>query len=586
MFNRTRLVALMVLAVTAGSVATLAVRTSARSHAAPDQTAQPADLVLTNGKIVTVEDGAPEAQAIAVRGDRIVAVGSTADIKQHTGAATQVIDLNGQLVIPGFIEGHGHFNGVGEAQLNLNLMKTSSWDEIVAMVDAAVKSAKPGQWIYGRGWHQEKWSAPPSPNVEGFPTHASLDRVSPDNPVVLTHASGHASFANAKAMQLSGITAATANPPGGDVLKDSAGAPTGLLRERASGLIRRGVGEPRPSAEERLARARKVLELAAQEVLSKGITSFQDAGSSFADVDLMKTMVDEGKLGVRLWIMIRENNTALAQNLANYRMVDYGNGHLTVRAIKHSIDGALGPRGAWLLEPYSDKPGDTGHNTTPVDVIAETAKLALQHEYQLCVHAIGDRANRETLNIFEKAFAASPGRKDVRWRVEHAQHLHPSDIPRFGQLGVIASMQGVHCTSDAPYVLARLGARRAEEGAYVWQKLMKSGAVVTNGTDAPVEDVDPIASYYATVSRTLKDGSVFYPDQRMSRMEALKSYTIKAAHAAFEEGSRGSLKAGKYADMVVLSKDITSIPEDQIPTTEVMYTIVGGKVRYKNVRIR
>ena len=581
MFNRTRLVALMVLAVTAGSVATLAVRTSARSHAAPDQTAQLADLVLTNGKIVTVEDGAPEAQAIAVRGDRIVALGSTADIKQHTGAATKVIDLNGQLVIPGFIEGHGHFNGVGEAQLNLNLMKTSSWDEIVAMVDAAVKRAKPGQWIYGRGWHQEKWSAPPSPNVEGFPTHASLDRVSPDNPVVLTHASGHATFANAKAMELSGITAATANPPGGDVLKDSSGAPTGLLRERASGLIRRGVGAPTPSAEERLARARKVLELAAQEVLSKGITSFQDAGSSFSDVDLMKTMVDEGKLGVRLWIMIRENNAALAQNLAKYRMVDYGNGHLTVRAIKHSIDGALGSRGAWLLEPYSDKPGDTGHNTTPVDVIAETAKLALQHDYQLCVHAIGDRANRETLNIFEKAFAANPGRKDVRWRVEHAQHLHPSDIPRFGQLGVIASMQGVHCTSDAPFVIARLGATRAEEGAYVWQKLMKSGAIVTNGTDAPVEDVDPIASYYATASRKLKDGSVFYPDQRMSRMEALKSYTIKAAHAAFEEGSRGSLKAGKYADMVVLSKDITSIQEDQIPTTEVMYTIVGGKVGYK-----
>lgn len=586
MFNRTTFVALIVLAVTAGSVATFAVRTSARSYASPEQTAQPADLVLTNGKIVTVEDGAPEAQAIAVRGDRIVALGSAADIKQHTGAATQVIDLNGQLVIPGFIEGHGHFNGVGEAQLNLNLMKTSSWDEIVAMVGAAVKSAKPGQWIYGRGWHQEKWSAPPSPNVEGFPTHASLDRVSPDNPVVLTHASGHASFANAKAMELSGITAATANPPGGDVLKDASGAPTGLLRERASGLIRRGAGEPRPSAEERLARARKVLELASQEVLSKGITSFQDAGSSFSDVDLMKTMVDEGKLGVRLWIMIRENNTALAQNLAKYRMVDYGNGHLTVRAIKHSIDGALGPRGAWLLEPYSDKPGDTGHNTTPVDVIAETAKLALQHEYQLCVHAIGDRANRETLNIFEKAFAANPGRKDVRWRVEHTQHLHPSDIPRFGQLGVIASMQGVHCTSDAPYVIARLGARRAEEGAYVWQKLMKSGAIVTNGTDAPVEDVDPIASYYATVSRKLKDGSVFFPDQRMSRMEALKSYTIKAAHAAFEEGSRGSLKAGKYADMVVLSKDITSIPEDQIPTTEVMYTIVGGKMRYKNLRIR
>ncbi|MCA1558939.1 MAG: amidohydrolase [Acidobacteria bacterium] len=586
MFKRTTFVPLMVLAVTAGSLATVAVRTSVLPHGSPVQTAQPADFVLTNGKIVTVEDGTPEAHAIAVRGDRIVALGSAADIKQHTGAATQVIDLNGQLVIPGFIEGHGHFNGVGEAQLNLNLMNTTSWDEIVAMVGAAVKNAKPGQWIYGRGWHQEKWTAPPSPNVEGFPTHASLDRVSPDNPVVLTHASGHARFVNAKALELSGITAATANPPGGDLLKDASGAPTGLLRERASELIRRGAGEPRRTAAERLARARKVLELAAQEVLSKGVTSFQDAGSSFADVDVMKAMVDDGKLGVRLWIMIRENNAALAQNLAKYRMVDYGNGHLTVRAIKHSIDGALGPRGAWLLEPYSDKPGDTGHNTTPIEVIAETAKLALQHDYQLCVHAIGDRANRETLNIFEKAFAANPARKDVRWRVEHAQHLHPSDIPRFGQLGVIASMQGIHCTSDAPYVPARLGARRAEDGAYVWQKLMKSGAIVTNGTDAPVEDVDPIASYYATVSRKLKDGSVFYPDQRMSRMEALRSYTIKAAHAAFEESSRGSLKVGKYADMVVLSKDITSIPEDQIPTTEVMYTIVGGKVRYKKLGIR
>jgi len=275
------------------------------------------------------------------------------------------------------------------------------------------------------------------------------------------------------------------------------------------------------------------------------------------------------------------NNQALAANMSKYRTIDYADGFLTVRAIKRSIDGALGPRGAWLLEPYSDKPGDTGHNTTPVDEIRETAKLAMQHGYQLCVHAIGDRANRETLNIFEEAFKANPDKKDLRWRVEHAQHLHPADIPRFGQLGVIASMQGVHCTSDAPYVPARLGARRAEEGAYVWQKLMKSGAVVTNGTDAPVEDVDPIASYYATVSRKLKDGSVFYPDQRMSRLAALKSYTISGAYAAFEEQSRGTLKPGKYADLVVLSKDILTMPEDEIPSTQVEYTIVGGKVRYK-----
>jgi predicted amidohydrolase YtcJ len=295
----------------------------------------------------------------------------------------------------------------------------------------------------------------------------------------------------------------------------------------------------------------------------------------------MKKLIDEGRIKVRLWIMLRVNNQALAANLAKYRTVDYGGGMLTVRGIKRSIDGALGSRGAWLLEPYSDKPGDSGRNTTTVAEIRETAKLAMQHGYQLCVHAIGDRANRETLDIFEEAFKANPDKKDLRWRVEHAQHLHPADIPRFGQLGVIASMQGVHCTSDAPYVPARLGPKRAAEGAYVWQKLMKSGAVVTNGTDAPVEDVDPIASYYATVSRKTKDGTVFYGDQRMSRMEALESYTRNGAYAAFEEQSRGSLKQGKYADMVVLSKDILTVPEDQIPTAEVLYTIVGGGIRYQ-----
>ena len=434
-------------------------------------------------------------------------------------------------------------------------MKATSWDEIVAMVAAAVKQAKPGQWIYGRGWHQEKWKAVPSPNVEGFPTHDSLSAVSPDNPVFLTHASGHASFANARAMQLSDVDGATPNPAGGDFLKDASGKPTGMFRETASRLIRTGTGEPPPTPAEAAARARRVLELASAEVLSKGVTSFQDAGSSLGDVDLMKQMIDEGKIGNRLWVMLRVGNEALAANLAKYKTIDYGNGFLTVRAIKRSIDGALGPRGAWLLEPYADKPGDTGRNTTTVADIEETARLALEHGYQLCVHAIGDRANRETLDIFEEAFKGRDG-KALRWRVEHAQHLSAADIPRFGTLGVIASMQGVHCTSDAPYVLARLGPQRAEEGAYVWQKLMKSGAVVSNGTDAPVEDVSPIASYYATVSRKLADGSVFYPDQRMSRLEALKSYTINAAYAAFEEESKGTLKVGKYADVVVLSKDI------------------------------
>ncbi|MGH9310192.1 MAG: amidohydrolase, partial [Vicinamibacterales bacterium] len=535
-------------------------------------------LVLTNGRIITLESPA-EAGAIASRGSRIVAIGSSAEVRKHVGPGTEVIDLRGQTVIPGFVEGHGHFVGVGQSRLQLNLMKATSWDEIVTMVEQAVKEAKPGQWIYGRGWHQEKWRAKPTPNVEGFPTHDSLSRVSPRNPVLLTHASGHATFANARAMELSDVMASTPNPPGGDVIRDAAGNPIGVFRETASGLIRRGEGEPPATPDETTARARRILELASQEVLSKGITSFQDAGSSLADVDLMRSMIDEGKIGNRLWVMLRAGNSSLAANLAKYKTIDHADGFLTVRAIKKSIDGALGSRGAWLLEPYADSPDATGHNTTTIEDISETARLALEHGYQLCVHAIGDRANRETLNIFEKAFAGRDG-KTLRWRVEHAQHLHPADIPRFSRLGAIASMQGVHCTSDAPYVIARLGPRRAEEGAYVWQSLVKSGAIVTNGTDAPVEDVDPIASYYASVSRRLADGSVFFPDQRMSRLEALRSYTINGAYAAFEEDTRGSLKIGKYADMVVLSKDLLTVPEAEIPSTEVRYTIVGGRVKY------
>lgn len=541
-----------------------------------------ADMVLLNGRIVTVEAAPSEVEALAVGGNQIAAMGTTEAMKRHIGARTQVIDLRGRLVVPGFVEGHAHFTSIGLAQLNLDLTAARSWDEIVQMVAQAVKRARPGEWIYGRGWHQEKWDVKPSPSVEGFPTHDSLSRVSPANPVFLTHASGHASFANARAMELSDITPGTPDPAGGDLLRDQQGNPTGLFRETASGLIRTGAGEPPRSPAERMARARKILELASREVVSKGITSFQDAGSGFDDVDLMKTMVDEGRMDVRLWVMLRVSNEALAARLAKYRMIDYGDGFLTVRAIKRSIDGALGSRGAWLLEPYTDKSGDAGRNTTPVGEIRETARLALEHGYQLCVHAIGDRANRETLDIFEEAFSRSAGGgQPLRWRVEHAQHLHPSDIPRFGALGVIASMQGVHCTSDAPYVPARLGAKRAEEGAYVWQKLMQSGAVVTNGTDAPVEDVDPIASYYATVTRKARDGTVFYGAQRLSRMEALRSYTINGAYAAFEETTRGSLKPGKYADMVVLSKDILTVPENEIPSAQVDYTIVAGKIRYK-----
>ena len=539
----------------------------------------PADLILRNGRFVTLDEKTPQAQALASRNGRIVAIGSDAEIARLAGPGTQTIDLNGQFAMPGFIEGHGHFTGIGQAKLGLELLNTKSWEEILSLVAQAVEKARPGQWIVGRGWHQEKWSSTPADNVEGFPLHAALDKVSPNNPVILTHASGHASFVNGKALELSKITKDTPNPSGGEILKDKDGNPTGLMRETASRLVRTGAGEPTPTPEEAEARNAKILELADREVIGKGITSFQDAGSGFDVVSQVKRAIDAGRMNVRLWMMIRGGT---AETLKSGRVIGYGNNMLTVRAIKITADGALGSRGAWLLEPYSDKADSTGLATTPVESMRTQAQTALEAGYQVCIHAIGDRANREVLNIYEEAFKKNgKNGKDLRWRVEHAQHLNGADIPRFGQLGVIAAMQGIHCTSDAPWVEPRLGAKRAEEGAYVWQKLMKSGAVVTNGTDAPVEDVDPIASYYATVTRKTAKGDVFYGDQKMSRIEALRSYTINNAFAAFEENEKGTLSIGKLTDVTVLTKDITTVPDDQIKTAKVAYTIVGGKVVFK-----
>jgi len=535
---------------------------------------EPVDVVLHNGKIITVDELHPEVQALGIRGDQIVVVGTNEEVDAYIGETTEVIDLEGQLAIPGFIESHGHFLGVGNAQMQLNLMDVQNWEEIVEMVAAAVEEAQPGQLIRGRGWHQEKWNPLPERNVEGFPLHDQLSEVSPNNPVLLTHASGHATFANARAMEMSGITSATPNPDGGEILRDATGNPIGVFRETASRLLRGASADATPPDPRRQA------ELAVQEALAKGITSFQDAGSSFETVDLLKNMVDDGSLGIRLWVMLRESNEALAARGKDYRMIGYGDNRLTVRAIKRSIDGALGSRGAWLLEPYSDSPESTGLNTTTPESISETAAWAIDNDFQLCVHAIGDRANRETLDLYQRTFEANPDKTGLRWRDEHTQHLHPDDIPRFAELGVIASMQGVHSTSDGPYVVARLGEQRAAEGAYVWKSLIETGAVVANGTDAPVEDVSPIASYYATVSRRLADGSVFFPEQRLSRLEALKTYTINAAFAAFEEDLKGSLTVGKLADITVLSKDVMTIPEDEISSTEVAHTIVGGRVMY------
>jgi predicted amidohydrolase YtcJ len=548
----------------------------------------PADLVLRGGKIMTVDDARPEAEALAAAGDTIVAVGSNQDIQRYIGPRTRVIELKGAVAVPGLIDAHVHFTGVGEAARNLKLATVRNFDDIVRMVGEAAKKAKPGEWILGRGWHQEKWSQPPSPNVEGFPLHDALSRVSPNNPVWLTHASGHAGFANALAMKMAEVTRTTPDPAGGKILRDQAGNPTGLFNERAQSLVADALARDRATRTPAQIEAdlRQVIELAARESLAKGLTTVSDAGSPPSTIEVMKKVVDERKLPLRVWMMIRETPDRLASDLPKYRTVDYGDKRFTVRAIKRAVDGALGSRGAWMLEPYADLPSTSGLNTDSLDDIRQTAELAITYDYQVAVHAIGDRGNREVLNIYEQTFRRHPEKagRERRWRIEHAQHLDAADIPRFGTLGVIASMEGIHCTSDAPYVLARLGPKRAEEGAYVWQKLMKTGAVVANGTDAPVEDIDPVPSFYASVSRQVKDGSVFYPAQRMSRMDALRSYTINAAYADFDEDIKGSLRPGKLADITVFSKDIMTIPEDQIPSTEVLYTIVGGTVQYMRER--
>ena len=544
---------------------------------------EPADLVLIGGKVVTVDETMPEAEAIAISGYTIAAVGSNRKISRYIGESTSVIELEGRLVIPGFIEGHGHFTSLGESMLKLDLTEVENWDQIVQMVAEAASQAERGEWILGRGWHQEKWSSVPEPNVDGVPLHTELSAVSPWNPVQLTHASGHASIANARALELAGITGSTPDPPGGEIVKDSRGNPTGLLRETAQRIVGRVYTHSisQRTGEERDAEFRQIVELASREALSKGVTTFHDAGSPFETIDRLRAMVAADELLLRLYVMVRrESNDTMAERLHEYLIIPEGNDYLAVRCIKRQIDGALGAHGALLLEPYEDLPTSVGLMLEPIEEITRTCEIAIEYGFQVATHAIGDRGNRETLDIYEQIFDANPGNTDLRWRIEHSQHIHPDDINRFKELGVIAAMQAIHCTSDGPWVLKRLGEERAESGAYLWRTLFDLGVVVTNGTDVPVEDIDPIAGFYASVTRECWDGSIFYPDQKMTREEALRSYTLNNAIAAFEEHLKGSLTPGKLADITILSKDIMTIPEEEIRTAVVDYTIVGGVIRY------
>ncbi len=531
-----------------------------------------ADIVLRNGVVHTLDAKRLRSEALAIAGNRIVAVGSEADVERFVGPATRVVDLAGATVIPGFTESHGHLMGLGEARLGVELSGTRSWPEIVAKVAGAARATKKGEWVLGRGWHESKWSEPPAPVVRGFQTHDALSAATPDNPVVLERADGHALIVNAKLMQLMAIGRDSQAPVGGEIIRDASGLPTGVLIDNAMALVHVPVSSD--------AQRERALDLALEECLRKGVTSFHDAGASSEDLALFKKYAQQHRLGPRLYVMVAGYD--LLRRLDKPE-IGLGDGFLTIRAVKLVADGAMGSRGAALLEPYEDDPKNSGFFTTPPETILAAARYGLEYGFQVDVHAIGDRTNRMVLDSFEKAFKEYPSAKDPRFRIEHAQILDEKDIPRFAKLGVIASMQGIHCTSDRPWAASRIGMARVKEGLYVWRKLLASGATIINGTDVPVEDVDPIKSFYASVTRRPESGEPlegFDPDQRMSRQEALDSYTLAAARGAFEERERGSIEPGKLADLTVLSQDILSVPDNELLKIEVLHTIVDGRIRY------
>lgn len=555
-------------------------------------------LLLTNGRFFTADSQHPEASAVLVHQGKIMGVDGSCTSPECLAAKPQVVDLQGAFVMPGFIEGHGHFSSLGRSLQNLNLITTKSWGEILRQVGEKTRTATPGAWIEGRGWHQEKWNISPGRTVNGYPYHDSLSLVSPSNPVVLYHASGHGLIANAKAMELAGINRETPDPVGGRIVRDVKGNFTGVFEENAMALIETPFDvwkNQRPEAE-RVAAFERTIALATQECLAKGITSFQDAGSDFWELAQYRRLAESGQLGLRLWAMIAQPQAADYPKLAQFPQIGLGDGFFTCRAVKAYLDGALGSYGAWLLAPYTDKPDSYGQNTTPINSIAALAAECRRTHLQYCVHAIGDRANREVLNIFEQTFQQYPvtaeetqkfgfqlnnGHPGFRWRIEHAQHTDPADQPRFAQLGVIASMQAIHCTSDAPFVVKRLGFARAQTGAYAWRRLLDQGARLTNGTDAPVEDVDPLACLYAAATRRRADGGdAFFPENCLTREETLLSYTRWNAYGAFEEATKGSIEVGKYADFVVLSTDLLRCVPEDILQAKVLQTYVHGQLKY------
>ena len=539
-----------------------------------------ADLIIENGIIYTMNDLNPLIEAVAIKNGKIIGIGSKNDIKPFKSKNTKILDLEGYTMTPGLIVGHGHFMGLGYSKMRLDLSTAANYNELVNMVADAVSDAKPGEWILGRGWHQSKWDTKPLDLVKGFQTHNKLSEVSPNNPVWLKHASGHAAFGNAKAMEIARITSETEFGFGGEVIKDLKGNPTGIFNERAQSLVNKYVEEEGDGD------SQKALQLAVKTCLENGITSFQDAGSGTKAINNMRTGLNNGELKVRLYVMLTSRDPELLKTWYNKGPeVGTGNDYLTIRSIKLNADGALGSRGAWLLDDYRDRPGHFGMATQSMDYVYEVSIEGLINGFQVNTHAIGDRANREVLDQYEKVFSERPELAiDHRWRIEHAQHIDPLDIPRFGKMGVIPSIQGIHMSSDRPWAINRLGEKRIKESAYVWRDLINTGSIIINGTDVPVEPINPIASLYASSTRQTLKGNPeggYEPYQKMTRMEALKSYTINAAYGAFEENIKGSIDIGKYADFTIFSQNIITVPDNQLLNTKIKYTIINGEIEYQ-----
>lgn len=543
-----------------------------------------ATLLIFGGNIYTVDATRPMVEAVAVKENTILFAGSLAEAEQYKNDKTQLLDLNGKTMTPGLIEGHGHFMGLGYNELNLDLNNTTSYQEIVDAVAERVKTAEPGEWITGRGWHQSKWTEMPSETVNGFQTHDLLSAVSPDNPVYLGHASGHAGFANAKAMEIAGLMEldkegiSKFEVEGGEVMRDAMGRPTGIFNELAQSLITKHIPENTP------AKDIKAFEMAVAACHKNGITGFHDAGIGRETIALYEEMKAKDKMKIRLYGMLTGGDKELLNEwYKKGPMVDPDN-LVTIRSVKLNCDGALGSRGAWLLEAYTDRPGHFGHETLPMNFVEETAIDGLQYGFQVCSHAIGDRANREVLDRYESAFTELPQlATDHRFRIEHAQHLHPEDIPRFAQLKVIPAMQAIHMSSDRAWAIDRLGEQRIKEGAYMWQSLLRSGIPIVNGTDVPVEPLNPIASFYASVTRKTLQGTPdggYEPAEKMTREQALRSYTLDAAYGAFEEGIKGSITVGKLADFTIYNQDLMKVAEKELLNTEIAMTIFGGEIVY------